>query len=680
MRLHSIRVKVMLPIVCLALILVGLFAFMVLLSNYQANAMKTQAEHYFEAISEVLNADRDIYQARLAQERMLTGEGNTEQNQTEFNENAQQVFNRFQLYRQYLADEPEELVKPYENFDSLYQRWIERSEQLNTTTRAMQNRSAEVINLEQLFTEIRSMLDDAGETLRTHTRNQREDLTQSRLERHFEAVAAVLNADRDLYQARIAFNHARTGLDDFDNAVEEFHHNTAQVIQHFNEYRIYLKNEPDLLSKYQGFDAKFNEWLQSSITYLESVPQNGSNIIKTNGFKEVEESFSALRELLDSAGAKVQTHSRQVEKNTNEEIANYQSIAITIIAIAFVAALMFGYLVPLRLTRNIQHISDRIREIADGDGDLTQRINSSSKDELGDLAQEFDSFVENLRVMIASIGEQSKALGAMTDQLKTASEQTEEITHSLVNSSEFIVSAGHEMNMSNQEMSSIATNAAKEATDSNHLTSQGIAAVQSSHKAVSTLVEEIKQALSHSTELEKSSEAIASVLEVIRNIAEQTNLLALNAAIEAARAGEQGRGFAVVADEVRTLATRTQDSTNEIEVMITQLNQSVKASSKSTLSSRDNALATSENFDKVISIFDALHESFSKVEDMAAQTAQATQEQSQVANDINESLVSLKEQTSGVQEVSTNINRQSKRISELYKTLENHVGSFKVSR
>ena len=679
MRLHSIRVKVMLPIVCLALILVGLFAFMVLLSNYQANAMKTQAEHYFEAISEVLNADRDIYQARLAQERMLTGEGNTEQNQTEFNENAQQVFNRFQLYRQYLADEPEELVKPYENFDSLYQRWIERSEQLNTTTRAMQNRSAEVINLEQLFTEIRSMLDDAGETLRTHTRDQRDDLTQSRLERHFEAVAAVLNADRDLYQARIAFNHARTGLDDFNNAVEEFHHNTAQVIQHFNEYRIYLKNEPDLLSKYQGFDAKFNEWLQSSITYLESIPQDGSNIINTKGFKEVEESFSALRELLDSAGAQVQTHSRQVEKNTNEEIANYQSSAITVIAIAFVAALIFGYLVPLRLTRNIQHISDRIREIADGDGDLTQRINSSSKDELGDLAQEFDSFVENLRVMIASIGEQSKALGAMTDQLKTASEQTEEITHSLVNSSEFIVSAGHEMNMSNQEMSSIATNAAKEASDSNHLTSQGIAAVQSSHKAVSTLVEEIKQALSHSTELEKSSEAIASVLEVIRNIAEQTNLLALNAAIEAARAGEQGRGFAVVADEVRTLATRTQDSTNEIEVMITQLNQSVKASSKSTLSSRDNALATSENFDKVISIFDALHESFSKVEDMAAQTAQATQEQSQVANDINESLVSLKDQTSSVQEVSTNINRQSKRISELYQTLENHVGSFKVS-
>lgn len=106
MRIHSIRLKVMLPIVFLALILLGLFGFMVLMSAFQSNAMRTQAEHYFEAISEVLNADRDIYQARLAQERLITGEGNSEQNLIDFNENAQQVFDRFQLYRQYLQDEP----------------------------------------------------------------------------------------------------------------------------------------------------------------------------------------------------------------------------------------------------------------------------------------------------------------------------------------------------------------------------------------------------------------------------------------------------------------------------------------------------------------------------------------------------------------------------------------------
>lgn len=677
MRLHSIRLKVMLPIVCLALILLGLFGFMVLMSAFQSNAMRTQAEHYFEAISEVLNADRDIYQARLAQERLITGEGSPEKNLNDFKENAQQVFDRFQLYRQYLQDEPAELVEPFTAFDSLFKQWMERSERLNIATDSARTRSSQVINIEQQFSGIRSMLDDAGESLRELTRTESNDLTQATLERHFEAITAVLNADRDLYQAQLAFQHARNGLTSYEEAKQNFYSNTAQVIENFNTYRIYLKNEPDIISKFDNFDMQFNEWEQAASTYLEEH-DNAEIEIPLSDLVDLDENFEAIRTMLDQAGTSVQSYSRSMEKNTAEKIARYQFIAIGVIAVAFIAALIFGYIVPLRLTRNIQHISDRIREIAEGDGDLTQRMNSTAKDELGDLAHEFDNFVESLRKMIASISEQSKALGTMTTQLKTASDQTNGITRSLVTSSEFIVSAGHEMNMSNQEMAGAANLTAKEATDSNLLTKQGIQAVNNSHQAVSRLVGEIEKALAHSTELEKSSEAIASVLEVIRNIAEQTNLLALNAAIEAARAGEQGRGFAVVADEVRTLATRTQDSTNEIEAMISQLNTSVKASSSSTQSSRDNALTTSQNFDQVINIFDSLHASFTKVENMAAQTAQATQEQSQVANEINENLVSLKEQTDAVQDVSTNINNQSKRISELYQTLQNHVGSFKV--
>lgn len=677
MRIHSIRVKVMLPIISLAAILVGLFVFMLLMSALQTNAMRTQAEHYFEAISEVLNADRDIYQARLAQEKLLTGEGNREKNLQDFSENAQQVSDRFQLYRRYLAGEPKELVEPFNEFDNLFDKWVSQSEQLQTNSDAQQKRSVYEIQLDNQFNEIRAMLDQAGESLREKTRELKGDVSPAKLERHLEAISAVLNADRDLYQARLAVQHIKNGLEVKSNARQSFDENAAQVLEHFNEYRIYLKNEPQWLEAYQGFDVKFNEWLQENHSYIDSFSSESVSSIPDE-FLLVEQTFKEIREMLDKAGESVQSYARSMEQRTTQQIQTYQSIAIALIGIAFISALIFGYRVPLTLTRNIESISGRIKEIAEGDGDLTLRINSDAKDELGDLAKEFDGFVETLREMVAGISEQSTKLGSVTDSLNKASVQTQEITVSLASSSEFIVSAGHEMNMSNQEMASVAENTAKEAADSNHLTEQGIQSVNISRQAVSSLVAEIEKAEEHSKALESRSEAIASVLEVIRNIAEQTNLLALNAAIEAARAGEQGRGFAVVADEVRTLATRTQDSTNEIETMIDQLNESVKASSSSTKASRMNAVKTAENFESVTEMFHSLHQSFAKVQGMAAQTAQATGEQSKVANEINENLVHLNAQTEAAKQVAQNINHESSKVSELYKALEEHVGSFKV--
>ena len=509
----------------------------------------------------------------------------------------------------------------------------------------------------------------------THIINRLEGALNTQVDNYEEAVTAILNADRDLYQAKLAEQYIITG---FGNAIDEEKdriENAQQVKDRAQIYRDRLQDEPQMIQLMGSFDSVFETWLSSS-TALVKMDMNAP------GFKAAESKtnadFNALRDILDAAGVAVDTLSHDAKAEVKSYVETFGNVFLVVIFIGLIISMWFSYSVPKMLSRQVRYLGQRIREISEGDGDLTQKIEFSTKDELGDLATEFNGFMNRLRVIISSIHQQSDALGKMTVELNDASVQTSNITSALANASEFIVSAGHEMDMSNQQMATVARDTADEANNSNGLTQNGMSAVNKSQEAIKELVSDIQSALARSSELQKSSEDITSVLEVIGNIAEQTNLLALNAAIEAARAGEQGRGFAVVADEVRTLATRTQDSTNEIESMIEKLNANVLESSKAIKNSHDNAEFTASNFDEVTRTFTALSESFSKVQEMAAQTAQATQEQSVVANDLNQNMVSLKDQTNSVQSVSELIHQQSQDISTLYKELDNQVGNFKV--
>lgn len=680
MRINSIRTKVILPIAFLALILAGLLVAIASITYIQDNAMKRQTETFFEAVTVILNADRDIYQARIALENLLSATGDSEKNKAEFLENAEQVKDRFNKYLTYLKDEEALLAKhdSFSHFMPLYNEWVNHSKTLIDTNHSQGKMQSDLNKSEPEFIKIREMMDQAGEELRAYTNKQQQDkVGAERLGRYVEAISEILNADRDIYQARLAKQKIVNQHGDLAQNQKIFEENAAQVIRRFHSYRSYLIDEPQLTQKYANFDQLYQQWYEQSKALIYSTPAKQVALIDNN-LAKADKSFNELRNILDIAGEEARTHARAVKQDVQQSIQLFEKIVFIVIIIAFIVALGVGYYIPKKLTDNINNITLRIKEIAAGDGDLTQRINTTSHDELADLSNEFDNFLSHLQTIIKNIQQQSSQLGAVTGDLNDVSDTAMEVTQKLANASESIVSAGHEMDMANQQMAELAKNTAQEADISSEQVKQGVQAIDVSSKAIEDLANDIKSALANSVELESSSTDITSVLEVIRNIAEQTNLLALNAAIEAARAGEQGRGFAVVADEVRTLATRTQQSTDEIDTMIQRLNDNVKASSDSIKNSQTNANTTLTNFDSVITIFNSLTHAFEKVQQMSAETAQATQEQSHVANEINRNLVSLKEQSAQMKQISSQTTQQSKNVSALYKQMKSQVESFKV--
>ncbi|PIW62690.1 methyl-accepting chemotaxis protein [Shewanella sp. CG12_big_fil_rev_8_21_14_0_65_47_15] len=462
------------------------------------------------------------------------------------------------------------------------------------------------------------------------------------------AISAILNADRDLYQAQLSEEVLlRPDLsgDNRKSEIDNWQENVDQARDRMGEFKHYLQEHLEVIQSTSGFEAQFSLWYQASSEVINAVKNNNFELARQLHENKSKKEFKALRNIYNAAGEAADNRVKELDLQASEQATTQTQISVTIATLVAIVALVIAYFGPKIIVNAIQDITNRINDIVDGDGNLTQRIPINRQDEIGELANAFNLFVAQLQQMVIAIISQTKDVSQTVENLATKSATTINISHEQEQFVDTIVTAVNEMSAAVREVASNALHTATEITKVNNQTIEGKNILTQSVNHIQQLSESVKNAVTVIEKLSVNSANIASVLDVIHAIAEQTNLLALNAAIEAARAGEQGRGFAVVADEVRTLASRTETSTQDIQRMIEELQRGVNDAVKSIESGASLTTSTVTLASQTQEALDEILNSTSKVSEMSTQTATATEEQTHVTEEINRNLTELSDKT-----------------------------------
>ena len=335
--------------------------------------------------------------------------------------------------------------------------------------------------------------------------------------------------------------------------------------------------------------------------------------------------------------AELDTLRNALDEQQRSDALNMTLVGLLIAAGGLLALCLTDYGIAKPLREMVAMLDD----IAQGEGDLTRRLDVDRVDELGAIAKGFNTFLSKLQSMISQVVGSVQKVSDSSEHTADIAIRTNQGVQKQLAEIELVATAVHEMTATAQDVARNATHAAEAANHADSAANQGREIVHSTSRAISTLAEEIGRAVGVVQNLAKDSENINAILVAIRGIAEQTNLLALNAAIEAARAGEQGRGFAVVADEVRNLAQKTQQATEEIQSMIQQLQHGtrevVRVMQDSQEKTDDSVRHANEAAEALVSITQAV----SVINDMNTQIASAAEQQSAVAEDINRNVTNI---------------------------------------
>ncbi|EHS1182073.1 cache domain-containing protein [Vibrio vulnificus] len=368
----------------------------------------------------------------------------------------------------------------------------------------------------------------------------------------------------------------------------------------------------------------------------------------------------------------------QMEESAHQALENtLTSIGLFCIVIAILVAIVAVF-INRSIMRPLEMFDESIRSFASGDADLTARMEDFSVPEFKQLSRNFNQFVGSLQNIILSVTEVGNDVVSETDNMSRRASEVDRLASGQREETEQVATAMTEMTTTATEISSNANQAAQAARYAEENAHEAQTIVNSAASSVRELAGEVSKANDVISRLEGDVKNISSSLEVIQDIAEQTNLLALNAAIEAARAGEQGRGFAVVADEVRKLASRTQDSTGEIHQMINQLKAASDAAVKAMDASQARGESTVEEANAAAAALLKIIDSIGTIMDMNSLIATATEEQSIVGQEISERIVVISDQSSQSADLANQNRMGSQSLNKKAHQLSDLVGRFTV--
>ncbi|MGL5007805.1 MAG: methyl-accepting chemotaxis protein [Plesiomonas sp.] len=361
------------------------------------------------------------------------------------------------------------------------------------------------------------------------------------------------------------------------------------------------------------------------------------------------------------------------------ELADYQNTRSLLLGISLILTLSTVMLLALLMNylfRDLNTVSTALANIANGEGDLTVRIVPRNDDEVGKLAKNFNQFVERLQKILLQMRDTADNLNNQATHSAASAEERTQRIHMQQGEIVMVATAITEMSAATYEISANADKAAHEAGSAVKTCQQGQEQVAQSQLSIRKLSEEVSVATGVIDDLNSHAASISSIMMTIRSIAEQTNLLALNAAIEAARAGDQGRGFAVVADEVRMLSQRTHTSTEEIELMINQLQLSTRKAVDIMSGSSQLAETSVHDADAAGNNLRHINDVVTAINDMAAHIATAAEEQSTVTEEITRNTESIKEVSNDLAQEAHNAAHQAAQLSELAYQLHREVSRF----